>query len=484
MALPPILLAALGFGGGGLFDYMQGNRDREAEKRNQATLARGLDLTDFTQDMAQSNGLNLNVTGLQNIKGMRRNTGTQRDPSTGLLAGKGYNPDGSRNNLYQRQQPMGTPQSAMMTPQQRQGAGFAEYMKLDPPGGLEMLKERLFAKPDMVNVARPGEAARMVPKSELPMYAERDYALAGDLPGTPEKKDPRQGPFQGTGMDAQTFNTIISYSRARASGQLTTPEQDMAYALAYRDASKPQILNLPDGRIIRQPGLDLTGFPQPVGFGSEPQPQQPTIPGPGSGQQPLQTGVSVPAPGGPAVAGMPSAVVIGEKRRTSTEAQLIASARGALDDIKVAESLLFTDDAIDRVDTITGKMGIPGTEGRQAYQAITRAVENLLRLKTGAQAPPQEVRELTDMYAPSPLDSTAEAQEKFKRFKSFFNETLRELGIDPQEVSESNGESPSQEDLEFTAGDYPKPQTDEDYTALESGALYIDPDDGRLYRKP
>jgi hypothetical protein len=143
----PLLLAALGFGGGGLFDYMQGNRDREAEKRNQASLGRLTDLADPSQIMAQSNGLNLNVTGLQNIKGMRRNTGTQRDPSTGLLAGKGYNPDGSRNNLYQRQQPMGTPQSAMMTPQQRQGAGLAEYMKLDPAGGLGMLKERLFAPP-------------------------------------------------------------------------------------------------------------------------------------------------------------------------------------------------------------------------------------------------------------------------------------------------------------------------------------------------
>jgi hypothetical protein len=159
MALPPILLAALGFGGGGLFDYMQGNRDREAEKRNQATLARLLDLTDFTQDMARSNGMNLNVTGLQNIKGMRRNTGTQRDPSTGLLAGKGYNPDGSRNNLYQRQQPMGTPQSAMMTPQQRQGAGLAEYMKLDPAGGLDMLKERLFAKPKPFTPQSPAAQA-------------------------------------------------------------------------------------------------------------------------------------------------------------------------------------------------------------------------------------------------------------------------------------------------------------------------------------
>lgn len=33
-------------------------------------------------------------------------------------------------------------------------------------------------------------------------------------------------------------------------------------------------------------------------------------------------------------------------------------------------------------------------------------------------------------------------------------------------------------------GDYPMPQTDEEFDALPSGSIYVDPDDGRTYRKP
>jgi hypothetical protein len=267
----PLLLAALGFGGGGLFEYMQGKKDREAEKRNQASLGRLTDLADPSQIMAQSNGLNLNVTGLQNIKGMRRNTGTQRDPSTGLLAGKGYNPDGSRNNLYQRQQPMGTPQSAMMTPQQRQGAGLAEYMKLDPAGGLEMLKERLFAKqePSMADamygapqMVRNPITGKMVSHAHNPTGQPTPEANPLGLGGIPDMRQMASGRSRLAAAEPYLTDSQRGELAMRAGG-LEKPEAPPGTKQAFDTltqkpvfATDEQIFNNPDRYQPIQSGTD------------------------------------------------------------------------------------------------------------------------------------------------------------------------------------------------------------------------------------
>lgn len=73
------------------------------------------------------------------------------------------------------------------------------------------------------------------------------------------------GPFQGTGMDAQTYNTIIGYNQKLGAGQKPTSQEDMAYKLAYARASQPQRYATPDGTMYEVPPIDLGGFVPPGG---------------------------------------------------------------------------------------------------------------------------------------------------------------------------------------------------------------------------
>lgn len=74
----------------------------------------------------------------------------------------------------------------------------------------------------------------------------------------------------------------------------------------------------------------------------------------------------------------------------------------------------------DRGRILAGRLRVPFTEGRGLYQRIERAVEVLLRQRTGAAAPDAEVEKYTQMFAPSTLDSAREASAKLDALSDAF----------------------------------------------------------------
>lgn len=77
--------------------------------------------------------------------------------------------------------------------------------------------------------------------------------------------------------------------------------------------------------------------------------------------------------------------------------------------------------------SIAASGSIPLTNGRTASQAIRRAVEVLLRLRTGAAAPEQEVDRYTYDFSPSIFDTDEGARIKMQRMRTFFAD-MRRIG--------------------------------------------------------
>jgi hypothetical protein len=94
-------------------------------------------------------------------------------------------------------------------------------------------------------------------------------------------------------------------------------------------------------------------------------------------------------------------------------------------DIATAERMFFPQGQFDRGIAMTGAGNIPLTQGREARQAIRRAVEIILRQRTGAAAPQQEVDNYAAMFSPSALDNDSAARTKMDRLKAFFQDSRR-----------------------------------------------------------
>ena len=77
-------------------------------------------------------------------------------------------------------------------------------------------------------------------------------------------KDDGGGPFEGTGMSAQSSNALIALGPKILSGT-ATPQERQQYQLAYSYLRSPRIQTLADGTQVSIPGADLSGFPVPAG---------------------------------------------------------------------------------------------------------------------------------------------------------------------------------------------------------------------------
>lgn len=113
-------------------------------------------------------------------------------------------------------------------------------------------------------------------KKLVPEYKEVNGRLVNvnDPEAVATHNQGQGGSFSGTSMDAQTYNTLMRYNQKIAQGQPTTPQEDMAYTLAYRHATKPILeqIPMPDGTVQtrQRPGIDLSGFARPGGGGMAP----------------------------------------------------------------------------------------------------------------------------------------------------------------------------------------------------------------------
>lgn len=122
-----------------------------------------------------------------------------------------------------------------------------------------------------------------------------------------------------------------------------------------------------------------------------------------------------------------------EKKITASSIGWASAIKNTMQDVELAKNLLFDKNgSLKRTAAITGKVslpynmmqGIPFTEGREARQALTRALTAKLRLESGAAVPDSEVDRYTAMFMPTAFDSNESAQKKMNGLNNFLNTAL------------------------------------------------------------
>lgn len=295
--------------------------------------------------------------------------------------------------------------SALATPRKRSFADkVSDFMNRDSTvEGFAMFSPAWAAKRDSRDAREALTAKLALELTTANRKRVDDLSMHSDKMALERVKIDREfggGKFTGQSEFAQTGNVLTDYAIKVQRGEPTTPEEDMRYNYAYSQAAQPKIFNTPDGRTITQPPIDLSQYPKPKG------------------------GTAALTPG---ATGMPGSSVIGTEPMTTVNAAAVAGIEQAKKDINDVKSALFVQkpDGLKLKRAATASGGLPFTDARTARQAIKRAVEVLLRLRTGAAAPENEVEAYTDMYAPSFFDTDDGAAKKISRLDEFYKEVER-----------------------------------------------------------
>jgi hypothetical protein len=203
-----------------------------------------------------------------------------------------------------------SPAAAMFSDPQ-QAALFQDYAQIDPKAAFQMLVEKGFAEPEAPKTVGgmqwdgdsfepiPGyteqaEAIAIAGRNPVqgpgPTERERNAQAAGLKPGTPEytqyilgKDDTAPGPFQGTGLDAQSFNIVLT-------GDPASPE----FAAAYMQLAQPKTQLMPDGT-VQTVAPDMSWARKPGGAAGAATPT--AVPGQQTTQLPGATITTVPGSG-------------------------------------------------------------------------------------------------------------------------------------------------------------------------------------------
>ena len=187
-----------------------------------------------------------------------------------------------------------------------------------------------------------------------------------------------------------------------------------------------------------------------------------------------------PVPGGPADRMTPE-----QAAKTQMVAQGVA-------DLDSARKILFDEDgnlnrSVIAQSNIPGLGGaVPGTQGVLLRSLLWNAVNAQLRAESGAAVPEPEVDRAVERFLPSPFDTPETAKAKIDRLQGLLSGTLQASGRTPAPTVAT--EPPAAEETLSTgaleAAEPAAPTTQEEFDALPSGAVFRDPGDGQLYRKP
>ncbi len=125
-------------------------------------------------------------------------------------------------------------------------------------------------------------------------------------------------------------------------------------------------------------------------------------------------------------------------------------------------------------------------EYQQAEQAGGEFLAAILRKESGAAVPESEREQYGKVYLPRPGDGAPVlAQKKEARQRAL--DALK-AGMTPQAILAQEQalrkDGPTGVPSPAQSGAPASPQTEEEYNALPSGSLFVDPDDGQTYRKP
>lgn len=208
---------------------------------------------------------------------------------------------------------------------------------------------------------------------------------AADI-GIKSAKIQRQGPFAGTSMTAQSFNTILKLSDKMDKGT-ATPEEQAMYSLAYGNLSRPKVetRETDEGTVtVKVPPINLSRFHTPEGVSPEPE-------------------------------------IIGEKRANFTDAETNAAsfadrmieATGIFDDLTASgyDPTSLRDFAASNL-----PRGLQGwalsDQGQQYLAAKKNFITAQLRKESGAAISEAEFETEDIKYFPQPGDTPATVEQK------------------------------------------------------------------------
>lgn len=125
-------------------------------------------------------------------------------------------------------------------------------------------------------------------------------------------------------------------------------------------------------------------------------------------------------------------------------------------------------------------------EYQQAEQAQRDFINAILRRESGAVIADSEFENAKKQYFPQPGDTPEVIQQKAANRRNAINGVSRAAGpaYTPPDTTNYLTEPPPASGAPSAPDDIAQPQTQQDYDAIPSGAMFVDPDDGQTYVKP
>jgi hypothetical protein len=302
---------------------------------------------------------------------------------------------------------------------QQKAALFSEYAEAYPEQAYQMLVERGFAEPDQYEASSPQGKLKAdldaglidqatydallkketyIPPREGPAQTERyrNAVAAGLVPGTPEfqqymlgRDDTAPGPFQGTGLDAQSYNIVLE-------GDPASPQ----YAAAYAQLAMPKVTFDPVTQKMVSVAPDMSWARPPAGAAA------PTTPS----AQPKQTGTDTMQLPGATVTSTQGAPIYNEGQgKAATFSDRMIQSEDSFEKFKSA--------GMDRTEGVLGKIPFVGNslvskERQQFDQAERNFINAQLRRESGAVISPEEFADARKQYIPQPGDDEATLAQK------------------------------------------------------------------------
>ena len=223
----------------------------------------------------------------------------------------------------------------------------------------------------------------------------------------------------GTGKERMR-DQVLRVAQALSQGLSLSPNDYAELVFNIRELRKDKTTTLPDGRQVKEPGVNMMEIIRQT-YGDQVynailsrltgDSSTTTIIDPDK-QQTEQDVNTI-------LFGDKELNIVSEKDLTAPQATAIANARSAISNLKIAYDYFMADNL--SASEFRIRLGSPNLgEKRTAISALRRALEILLRLRTGAAAPQSEVDNYMNMYAPSIFDTKRNVKIKFDDMMAFF----------------------------------------------------------------
>ena len=225
----------------------------------------------------------------------------------------------------------------------------------------------------------------------------------------------------GTGKERMR-DQVLRVAQALSQGSSVSPNDLAELVFNIRELRKDKTTTLPDGRQVKEPGVNMMEIIRQT-YGEEVynailsrltgDSSTTTIIDPDK-EQPKQDVNTI-------LFGDKELNIVSEKDLTAPQATAIANARSAISNLKIAYDYFMADNlsATEFRFRLSPLSNVSGPK-RTANSALRRALEILLRLRTGAAAPQSEVDNYMKMYSPNTFDTKRNVKIKFDDMMAFF----------------------------------------------------------------